>query len=194
MIIPYAVVADDDCTNALTTSHHCETLSFTMDQPPHVFEQLGSELMQRDSGRQTRTGDRRFRSTFGTTAVVCCRLWHLLQPVQTMQQGASPRHLLWALMLLKIYSTESVLSTMAQGVDEKTFRKWAWMFIDEISYLEASVVSEKGVATSFFPHRPTSFLLYRSSGPNCRYLTHTIACPLDRLDCLGEPFTGRYWE
>jgi hypothetical protein len=101
MIIPYAVVADHDCTNALTTSHHCETLSFTMDQPPHVFEQLGSELMQRDPGRQTRTGDRRFRSTFGTTAVVCCRLWHLLQPVQTMQQGASPRHLLWALMLLK---------------------------------------------------------------------------------------------
>jgi hypothetical protein len=109
--------------------------------PPHVFEQLGSELMQRDDPRrQTRTGERRFRSTFGTSAAVCSRLWYLLQPGKTMPQGASPRHLLWALMLLKIYSTESVLSTMAQGVDEKTFRKWAWMFVDEISYLEASVV------------------------------------------------------
>jgi hypothetical protein len=113
-----------------------------MDPSPHDFEQLGSELMQRGNPqRQTRTSDRRFRSTFGTTGAICSLIWNLLQPETTMPQGSSPYHLLWALMLLKLYSTESILCTMAGGVDEKTFRKWAWMFVDEISHLEPSLVS-----------------------------------------------------
>ena len=35
-------------------------------------------------------------------------------------------HLLWALILMKLYYSESVHSPMA-GVDEKLFRKWTWL-------------------------------------------------------------------
>jgi hypothetical protein len=44
-------------------------------------------------------------------------------------------------MLLKCYSNEEVNCTYASGVDEQTFRKWAWFFIDQISFLESEVVS-----------------------------------------------------
>jgi hypothetical protein len=52
-----------------------------------------------------------------------------------------PCHLLWALLLLKTYETESVLAGLCGGVNEDTFHKWAWHFIEKISYLEHEVVS-----------------------------------------------------
>jgi hypothetical protein len=55
--------------------------------------------------------------------------------------GAKPVHLLWALMLLKLYCAEAVLCTLAGGVHEQTFRKWAWRFVNEISELQYGVVS-----------------------------------------------------
>ena len=65
-----------------------------------------------------------------------------------MPEGAHPAHLLLCLMFLKIYATETVLCTMAGGVEEKTFRKWSWMFVDELSYLEDSVVTERSAFSS----------------------------------------------
>ena len=50
--------------------------------------------------------------------------------------------MLWGLMFLKIYASEGVLATLAGGVDEKTFRKWAWRFVDAIADLEDDVVSQ----------------------------------------------------
>ena len=58
--------------------------------------------------------------------------------------GGQPKHLLWALMLLKLYAAESVLRTLAGGVDEKTYRKWAWLYVYEISDLQYKVVSDCG--------------------------------------------------
>jgi hypothetical protein len=50
-------------------------------------------------------------------------------------------HVLWAPMLLKIYSTEAVLSGLC-GMDKDTFHKWAWYMIKKkVSYLEHEVVS-----------------------------------------------------
>ena len=55
--------------------------------------------------------------------------------------GASPTHMLWSLLFLKTCGKETMLSSMAGGIDEKTFRKWAWVFIMIISDLESDVVS-----------------------------------------------------
>jgi hypothetical protein len=42
---------------------------------------------------------------------------------------------------MKTYGTEENLAATA-GVDEKTFRKWAWMFVFELSALKGDVVSD----------------------------------------------------
>ena len=70
-------------------------------------------------------------STFPCRASHCCRCvaapccWYWADPDAPDDKIAEPVHLLWALMLLKIYSTEVVLSGLC-GVDEDTFCKWAW--------------------------------------------------------------------
>ena len=42
---------------------------------------------------------------------------------------------------MKVYATEVVLCGIVRGVDRKTFRKWSWVFIEALSYLESDVVS-----------------------------------------------------
>ena len=68
--------------------------------------------------------DRRFLSTFGTSSIVCCRVWKLLQRDATSLKGMTIDHLLWGLMLLKVYAFESIHAGMT-GVDEKTLRGYS---------------------------------------------------------------------
>ena len=79
------------------------------------------------------------------TPTVCARLWDLLEPEQRrMPSNHKQHHLLWALMLLHTYKYESELARDSGGldgtVDEKTFCKWAWLFIEAISLLESKVI------------------------------------------------------
>ena len=67
--------------------------------------------------------ERKFRALFGVSPEGCQDLWKLSYRFQ--KAGTQPKHLLWALMLLKVYTTEDVLVSMA-GCDRKTFRKWVW--------------------------------------------------------------------
>jgi hypothetical protein len=61
-----------------------------------------------------------------------------------MPNGVKPANLLWALMFLKLHCAESVLATLAgagqKSVDEKTFRKWTWLFVEEINHLKYRVI------------------------------------------------------
>ncbi len=50
-------------------------------------------------------------------------------------KDARPKHLLWALLFLKVYATESINSLIC-GADEKTCRKWSWTFVRLQSQLE----------------------------------------------------------
>lgn len=84
---------------------------------------------------------RRFKEQFGVTPEVCAKLWTLLDPYATMANAVKPCHLLWALVFLKQYNTESNASSAVGGPDEKTYRKWVWHFVEAISYLESRVVS-----------------------------------------------------
>ena len=45
-------------------------------------------------------------------------------------------HLLWALLFLKRYDTEHTNHSIT-GADEKTFRKWVWIFVDMLAYMDA---------------------------------------------------------
>ena len=94
--------------------------------------------------------ERRWMAQFGTTPTVCSILWEKIDPPLTMKNvkgggSAKPFHLLWSLMFLKIYATESVtrttLASMKEPTTEKTYRKWVKIFVKAISFLESEVVS-----------------------------------------------------
>jgi hypothetical protein len=84
---------------------------------------------------------RRWMSAFGAPPIVCCILWNKMDPFKTMPRGVEPKHLLWGLHFLAVYDTEENSSQRVGQVDEKTFRKWAHLFVKAISYLESEVVS-----------------------------------------------------
>ena len=82
-----------------------------------------------DSG-PSRTDAVRFRSMFGVSTTVCALTWNLIG--REKPRGSRPIHLLWALLFLNGYASETQNSSLA-GVDEKTFRKWAWSFVGLIA-------------------------------------------------------------
>jgi hypothetical protein len=89
--------------------------------------------------------DTRWHAHFYAEPEVCAHVWSLLDIEDNLDAPddriAEPCHLLWCLLLLKTYETEPVLSGLCGGVDEDTFSKWAWHFIEKVSYLEQEVVS-----------------------------------------------------
>lgn len=80
----------------------------------------------------SRTGIRRFRSMFGCTHFHCETIWNLL--MGRHPPYSHPRHLLMALLFLKVYSTEEIHHAIS-GADEKTFRKWSWIYTSLIAKL-----------------------------------------------------------
>jgi hypothetical protein len=111
------------------------------------FEKLACRIMGKrcDGAARTSLGirNRRILSFFGVPALVMAKLWELL-----MEHGGPwphltrKKHLLWALHLKKVHSTETVLASNVGCADEKNFRTWAWLFIEELACSEFHVVSE----------------------------------------------------
>lgn len=107
---------------------------------------LGKEIMNRAHrrlGKLTIGGpeDRRLRSFFGAGVEVILEGWYRMKDQQLIPEGALFVHYLWALMFMKIYSTEGAMCGHAGGVDAKTFRKWVWPMIRAVADLEYTVVS-----------------------------------------------------
>ena len=93
-----------------------------------AFLSLGLWMMGRQEGGSAFISDRRFRGWFGPPPEIAAQAWNLLNPEATMPIGASKLKMPWGLSLMKTYGTEENLAAKT-GVDEKTFRKWAWMLI-----------------------------------------------------------------
>ena len=84
-------------------------------------------------GLRKSPGKRRFASLFGVTPKVCSIVWRKISHQFTNR--IEPKHLLWALLFLKCYGSESVHSALT-GVDEKTFRLWVWRVVPSIGQLK----------------------------------------------------------
>ena len=82
---------------------------------------------------------RRFKAHFRISPLVLSRAWDLMDVENDGPIGGQRKHLLWALLFLKTYMTESVLAKMV-GVDEKTYRKWVWMMLWRLFSIEEMVV------------------------------------------------------
>jgi len=121
---------------------------------PTFFQAIGNRIIRRGKARPEfkaeKIAARKFASFFGTSPFICSLLWAYLEPCSNMPLGVQPVHLLWALMFLKVYATESVHAALAGGVDEKTFRKWSWIFVHGIADLEAGVVCTWSVAAIYY--------------------------------------------
>ena len=97
----------------------------------HILD-VGLQMLNRQSAETTSaTGLRRFKAMLGVSHTLAGLLW-----IAAFDEtyGTEPKHLLWSLMFLKLYSSENVLASIA-GVDEKTFRKWTWHWVRILSEL-----------------------------------------------------------
>ena len=112
---------------------------------PDIFIVHGSYMLRRHAKFITQSNEFRWRATFGAQPPICCDIWNRLSPETSMPNGAQHKHLLWALLQLKLYPTEPVACAIAAGngkaPDEKTYRKWCWLFVHAIRALSTSVVS-----------------------------------------------------
>jgi hypothetical protein len=89
------------------------------------------------------TEDRKFCELFGCGPRDAASAWRKMEANDGLVVGGRVYYMLWALLLMKKYTTEQVLCQIAGGVDEKTFRKWTWPFITAIADLEGDVVSSQ---------------------------------------------------
>ena len=92
-----------------------------------VFEEEGHLIIHQPKTNAIQLAQRRFRAFFGVTPKICEIIWANLRP--KLPPFSKPKHLTWACLFLKVYSTEHVHKCLAK-VDERTFRKWAWVFIE----------------------------------------------------------------
>jgi hypothetical protein len=107
--------------------------------PPSAFLELGLSMMGSSSNRSgTKRKLRRFHSFFGVSPGTVSLVWEMLcrsgWPEKGSVRAPKPIHLLWSLRLLKSYNTEESHAAEA-GVDEKTFRKWSWFYLEGIAKL-----------------------------------------------------------
>ena len=80
------------------------------------FLTLGHKITKHDMDGSISLGYRKFRAFFGTSPLVCVVVWDLL--LVQRPRKSTPEHLLWALLLLKRYTIESVNAALV-GVGEK---------------------------------------------------------------------------
>ena len=104
---------------------------------PSAFVALFREISQRAPEVSFSTEARPFRALFGVSAQVCAVIWGMLRG--HVPRRSTPTHLLWSLMFLKVYASEHVHCEIS-GANEKTFRKWVWVFVPLLADL--SVVSD----------------------------------------------------
>jgi len=108
---------------------------------PSVFFRRGMVIagnMEIDGVRFTSTNYFRFRAHFGTSPGVCAICWNHIE--SKLPRNFLYTHLLWTLLFLKVYATESVLASKCQ-CDEKTFRTKVWVVLKAIDSIKIFVVS-----------------------------------------------------
>ena len=105
-----------------------------------------------------RLNEYRFRAMFGVSSTICANAWLItVNGWRNRPSAATKERFLWALHLLKSYDTEPNLASSVGGVDEKTFRQWAWFFLEAFADRQAEVVSI--FASYFFLCFVTSLLI-----------------------------------
>ena len=105
------------------------------------FERMAIGSMNRPVQGSRKIRQRRIKSRFGVPPIVMAKCWEMFESeAGPLPQWSKKCHFLWALYLLKVYGTESELSSNVGISDEKTFRSRAWYFVGLLAYLTPEVV------------------------------------------------------
>lgn len=113
-----------------------------LDALEEEFVDIAFDLFRkRRRSESHRVCDVRIRAWCGCSALVIAKIWYLLNEDGSLPEHATKEKLLWALQLLKCYTEDRTGAAFCGGVDEGTYRRWTWFFIDEMSFLENRVVS-----------------------------------------------------
>lgn len=105
----------------MTTSSSLYRFSRTRDGKVYVtLAAYGAHQRKEDSGALWRD------------FAVCALFWSLIYGL--LPRKCQLRHLLWALMLLKLYECNNVNSAM-EGVDDKTLRKYKWLIFNVLAII-----------------------------------------------------------
>lgn len=108
---------------------------------PGDFELLGGEIMGRSTDGSASVFEARWITFFGVVCVVVAEVWNrLIEKDDPELESAAPFHLLWALLFLKQYPTESVFCKLVGVQDEGTVRYWSQLLVRHIGYLVPDVV------------------------------------------------------
>ena len=117
----------------------------TARKPPRALVEKitkdGLMILQCRQG-STKSMHRRFNASFGLVPSTIAAAWQLLVQSKWLDKAgtkAQTKHLLWALLFLKLYQSENSLASFV-GADEKTVRKWLWFYATGISRLHENVV------------------------------------------------------
>lgn len=110
---------------------------------------LAFQILSGSVAGGNREGLRSFKARFGCSPDVCSVLWEMMSIRRTKPRNMTPKHLLWALLFMKTYNSETMLSGLLD-VERKTFRKWIWLVIRQIQRLKRKVVSVILVCVSNF--------------------------------------------
>ena len=155
--------------------------------------------------------DRQFRACFGAPSIVVADLWNRIRARREIAPGGKPQHLLWALVLLKAYSTSELLCLIVGWPLVKTFTKWAWYFVERISELKDDVIKleerfegyDGGVADTncfisvdgtdcpVFEPYPFSKSMYshKLNGPEVKYEV-AVCLKTGKIVWINGPFEG----
>ena len=101
------------------------------------------EIWGRDSSteRAQTVEERRFRELFGVSAMVAISVWRRLSRTSQIPFGGEPKHLLWALLFMKVYPKEMVMCKLINVKNPKTCRGRVKDYIEAMADLESDVVS-----------------------------------------------------
>ena len=102
---------------------------------------IGLKLIKNRSN-SVQTQDRRFRAHFAVNWVQAAVIWHGIFPIVVeyyARRNPKKVHLFFALLFLKTYQTEMQRASFF-GCDEKTLRKWTWLYVEAIALLEGEKV------------------------------------------------------
>lgn len=120
----------------------------------NAIEALAATITGRclSSSSSRRIRRRRFLSVFGISPYVVSLIWDMFENGSDFADTKiRPIHLLWTLYFLKVYDTETVCAN-ACCCDEKTFRKWIWVCMEQLAELEDDVVSHNKMNETVCPY------------------------------------------
>ena len=108
------------------------------------IELVAKEVLRWPERRKwnARDKDMRFKACFGASTEIVADIWNRIVargPIE--ESGGEPKHLLWALVHLKVYSTVETHCALVGWPSGKTFSKWSWYFVKRIAELKDDLIS-----------------------------------------------------